>query len=127
MKRLLMLIVLVAVAWYGWKHFDGLSSGDQNEAVVVNQSSRALLRLRLKAGGETMVIERLEANARATRTFRGGVDATFEMVWAYEGIIGEQHWSGGTITSGPIRMRHMFLMDDGNSVIWNNEVIAAKK
>ncbi|MEO5989107.1 MAG: hypothetical protein ABIU54_12020 [Candidatus Eisenbacteria bacterium] len=127
MKRLLILALFGATAWYGWKHYDGLRNTGGNEATVVNQSSRALERLRLTAGTETVVIEHLEPDASATRTFRGGVDATFRLVWAYQGLMGEQQWSGGTSTSGPMRMRHTFLVDDQNSVIWNSEVLLPKK
>ncbi len=127
MKRLLMLVLLAATAWYGWKHYGALRDTGANEATIVNQSSHGLDRIRLTAGNETVVIEHLEPGARDTRPFRGGVDATFQLVWAYQGVMGEQHWSGGTITSGPMRMRHSFLVDEQGSVIWNSEVLPARK
>jgi len=127
MKRLILMALIAATAWYGWKHYKGLQDGGQNQATVVNTSARALDRLRVTAGGETVVIEHLAAGARDTRPFRGGVDATFSLVWEYEGLIGEQRWSGGTITSGPMKMRHTFIVGDNASVVWNSEVLAAKK
>jgi hypothetical protein len=127
MKRLILFALFAATAWYGWTHFGGLRGPGLNEAVIVNQSDRALERLRLKAGGETLVVEHLDAGARTTRPFRGGVDATFKLVWVYQGLLGEQQWAGGTLTSGPIRMRHTFLVSGNSSVIWNNEVLGERK
>jgi hypothetical protein len=127
MKRLVILALVAATAWYGWKHFDKLRGEASNEATVVNQSDRAMDRIRISAGAETVVIEHLDPGARATRAFRGGVDATFSLLWNYQGILGEQHWSGGTITAGPMRMRHTFLVDDKGGVIWNSEVLTQKK
>ena len=127
MKRLLILVLIAATAWYGWKHYGSLQTGGANQVTVVNQSGHALERLRLKAGGETIVIGRLEVGARDTRPFPGGVDATLEMVWEYNRLMGTSPRSGGTITSGPLKMRHTFLVGDNGSVVWNNEVIAAQK
>lgn len=127
MKRLLILILIVAAVWYGRQNYARLRSLGANEVTIVNQSSHALERIRLKAGAETIVIEHLEPGARDTRPFRGGVDATFQLVWAYQGVMGEKQWSGGAVTSGPMRMRHTFLVSDQSSVIWNSEVMAAKK
>lgn len=127
MKRLLFYVLIAATAWYGWKHYGSLRTGGENQATVVNQSAHALERLRLKAGGETVVIERLEVGASDTRPFRGGVDATFEMVWEYNGLMGTMRWSGGAITTGPLKMHHTFLVGDNGSVVWNSEVLAAKK
>ena len=116
-----------ATAWYGWNHYGSLRIGGESQVTVVNQSAHALERLRLKAGPETVVIERLEVGARDTRPFKGGVDATFEMVWEYNGLMGTRRWSGGTVTSGPLKMSHTFLVGDNGSVVWNSEVLAAKK
>lgn len=118
---------MAATAWYGWKNFARLRGTGENQATVINQSSHVMERIRVSVGGETVVIEQLAVGDRASRPFRGGTDATFELRWQYQGVLGEQSWSGGTTTAGPLHMRHTFLVDDRNSVIWNSELLPERK
>ena len=126
MKRLILFVIVVAIAWYGYTHYAQLRGHGMSDVVVVNQSARALDRLRVTAGNETVVIEHLEPGATATRPFRGGSDATFRLGRETQVVLGEQSWSGGTTTAGPILMKHIFLVDDRGSVIWNSEVKSEK-
>ena len=87
MKRLILFVIVVAIAWYGYTHYAQLRGHGMSDVVVVNQSARALDRLRVTAGNETVVIEHLEPGATATRPFRGGSDATFRLVWETQGVL----------------------------------------
>ena len=50
MRRLIGFALLVAVAWYGWKHYGSLRAAPTNEVVIENGTGRTVARLRLSIG-----------------------------------------------------------------------------
>ena len=122
MKRLIFLVIIAAIAWYGWKHYDELRGHGTHEAVLVSHSGRAINRIRLTVGGETLVCEALADNATAMLSFKGAQDSGFELAFQPERANAEPHWSGGAFTHGPVLTRHTFEFVDGDGVIWTSEL-----
>ena len=112
MKRLLMLALIVAAVWYGWKHGPSLlAHRPAHEAVVENRSGVALERVRLTVDGQTFVKETLADGAQAVFPFRVGHDAAFTLLWQWSDRIGESHWSGGMVPIGPMVQRYTMTIE----------------
>lgn len=126
MKRLVLIALLVAAAWYGWKHQDELRTHGTHEIVVINHSGRALERIRIEVAGQEFAIEALEQGARKVLPMRSEQDGEFVLNWNVRGAEGDKHWSGGGFTHGPVLMRHRLEFVDDNGVVWDSEQIAGK-
>ncbi len=118
MMRFILIILVAAAAWYGWKHWPELMQRTpSNEAVIANHSGKVLTRLRLTVDGQTFVKERLADNEQVVFPFKVANDASFELQWEYESELGQRHWRGGMVPKGPMIQRHFLQFDsDGNIV-----------
>lgn len=125
MKRLLVLAVIAVAVWYGYKHYpELLHRSPANEVILKNESGHPLERVRIKVGGETYVIERLETGQERATTFPAvSTPSTFEMTWEYGDGLGEHRWTGGGVAPSPLPDRHTLLLDPDGEVIYS----AAKK
>ena len=71
MKRLVIYALVLVAAWQAWKLYPALvHRAPSHEAVVRNQTDRAMERVRLSVGGQTFVKERLAGGESATFSFR---------------------------------------------------------
>lgn len=119
MKKLILLVLVAAVAWYGWKQLPGLlEKRPSHEAVIRNDTGAVLTRIRLTVDGQTFVKEELADGASAVFPFRVGKDASFELVWQWANRTGENSWSGGMVPAGPMVQRHTMTIDGDGGVIY---------
>jgi hypothetical protein len=120
MKKFIFFLLVVAAAWYGWKHYpELLHRMPGNKAVIVNNTGHEMIRVRLDAGEQSVgVKESIPPEGRAEFTFKVDHDASFTLVWQYGDKVGEQKWSGGTVTSGPVVQKLTFTVDADNQVIF---------
>lgn len=121
MKRLILFAIIVAAAWYGWKHHDELRSRGTHELVLVNHSGLAIARIRVGIADDAWAVETLADGATATVPVRCEKDGTFDVSWQVPSKGGDRHWVGGVFTHGPLLMRHRFEFVDGDGVIWSSE------
>ena len=122
MKKLLFLVALAALVWYGWKQYPSLvQKRPSHEAVVENSTGTGLTRVRLVVGGQTFVKEELADGARAVFPFRVSRDASFELVWQWSDRPGESTWSGGMVPAGPMVQRHIMVIDADGGVLYRAE------
>ncbi len=125
-KRLLLLALVVAAAWYGSKNYTTLFPSGSGDVVVVNNSGRAAERLRISVFDQTVVVETLEDGATARVPFQPQRNGAFRLVWSSRGALGEREWSGGTATRGTVLMTHQFELRPDNSVLWTSEMKAKR-
>jgi hypothetical protein len=121
MKRLILFALVAAAAWYGWQNSDSLRTPAANEAVIVNRSGAVLERVRLTVGGETLVREVIDEEARVSLPFKTRTDAEFRLVWQTRGRMGEMSWSGGRLVGGPTPSKHVFEVLADGGVVWRAE------
>src|SRR5262245_49497032 len=122
MKKLVFLVLVGAVAWYGWKHYPSLlERRPSHEAVVRNATGSNLTRVRLTVDGQTFVKEELADGASAAFPFRVGRDASFDLDWQWANRLGENHWSGGMVPKGPMVQRHIMVIDGEGGVLYRTE------
>jgi hypothetical protein len=122
MRRLLILVLIAAAAWFGWRQYGDLfTKGPQHEAVVENRSDREMTGVRLEVGGRSFVKESLPEGETATFAFRVTRDASFDLTWSWSGSGGEGSWSGGYVPRGPMAQRHLMTVDGDGSVIYRAE------
>ena len=122
MKKLIVLIILVAAAWYGWKHYpELLNRQPSHEAVVENASGTTLIRVRVSVGGQTFVKEELADGEKVTFPFKIKDDATFDLVWQWQARAGESSWHGGMVPRGPMVQRHVMSIDGDGQVMYHAE------
>ncbi len=122
MKRLFFLALLVFAGWYGWKHRDTLFTRHEgHEAVIENDASVGIERVKLTVDGQTLVKEVIASNDKAVLPFSINNDSDFKLEWQYTGKIGERSWQGGMIAKGPILQRHVFQIDDDGNVTYHAE------
>jgi hypothetical protein len=126
MKQLLFIALVVFAAWYGWHHYAELRQMGSHQVIVVNHSGKAIERLRITAGGQTVVVETLEDGATAKQPFKSEKDSPFELDWQVRGVMGDRTWSGGNFSHGPILLAYHFDFRDGDGVIWSSEKLATK-
>jgi len=124
-KRILIFVLMLVAAWYGWKHYKGFGSGPTNEAVIENSSGRAIERVRLTAGDQTYVREVIEDGAKSVIPFQVSKDGSFHLHWQWRGKEGEPEWSGGAVAAGPMVSRHHFQVMPDGGVVWSTEKIEA--
>jgi hypothetical protein len=119
MKKLVFLVLVALVAWYGWKHLPGLlEKRPSHEAVIQNHTGAGLVRVRLTVDGQTFVKEELADGANAVFPFRVGKDASFTLVWQWADRMGESNWSGGMVPNGPMVQRHTMTIDADGGVVY---------
>lgn len=119
MKKLVMLVLVALVAWYGWKRLPTLlEKRPSHEAVVQNSTGAGLIRVRLTVDGQTYVKETLPDGAKAVFPFRVGKDASFDLTWQWADRVGENNWSGGMVPAGPMVQRHTMTIDADAGVIY---------
>jgi hypothetical protein len=126
MKRLLLLALIAAAAWYGWKNHDAWRANGAHELVAVNRSGRAIERIRINIGDQAFAIESVEDGATYKLPLRCEHDGMFRIVWDVRGRDGEKHWEGGSFNHGPLLMRHRFEFTTGDGVIWSSERLPEK-
>jgi hypothetical protein len=119
MKRLIILALVAIAAWYAWNHWPELMSRTPaHEAVIVNQTGRTLVRVRLKVDGQGFVKERLGDGEQVAFPFKVSNDASFELTWEYENAMGEHTWRGGQVPRGPMVQRHSMRIDADGAVTY---------
>lgn len=117
MKKVLFLALLAIAVWQASKHWGDLfEKKPAHEAVVVNDGSRPLERIRLRVAGQTFVRERLDPGAQAVFRFQVSRDETFELWW--EIGIDDHSWKGGFVARGPMVERHTLRIHDDGSVFY---------
>lgn len=122
MKRLIVLLLFAAAAWYGWKNYPTLfEKRDGHDAVVENQTGRTMTRVRVMVDGQTMVKETLPDGQTATLPFKVANDGTFRMEWEYESVLGQRSWAGGMVPKGPMLQRHIMTVQSDDEVIYRAE------
>ena len=126
MIRLLFFALVVFAAWYGWHHYAELRRAGSHDVLVVNRSGRAIERLRIVAGDETMVVEVLEDGAQTHRPLRTTRDGVFSLEWSSRGVMGLRQWTGGSFSHGPVVMNYRFEFHGEDGVIWSSERKAAR-
>ena len=126
MKQLLFLALIAFAAWYGWHHYAELRQLGSHQVIVVNHSGHAIERLRIQAGGQTVVVETLEDGATAKQPLKAERDTPFDLVWQVRSTMGERTWTGGAFSHGPILMAYHFDFREGDGVIWSSERLATK-
>lgn len=120
MVRLLLFLIVGVAVWYGWHHHADLRVPEAHEVVVVNGTDHALERIRVSAGGQTVVVETLEPGATQRVPLRAPRDGTFHLVWASRRQLGEREWSGGTFAHGPELKTYRFEFDGKEHVTWSS-------
>lgn len=122
MMRFIVFALIAVAAWYGWSHRDSLfSKHPSHDAVIVNRSGREMDRVRLNVGGNAFVKEALADGATVTFPFRVSDDASFDLVWQWNGSDMEQHWTGGRVPKGPMVQRHTIMVDGDGGVTYQPE------
>jgi hypothetical protein len=122
MKKLILLIVVIAAAWYGWKMYPNLASRRPgHEAVVENASGGTLERLSLGIGTQSFGKETLADGEKWVQPFKVNSDVQFTLHWENAGKVGTQSWTGGQVTAGPMLQRHTFKIEEENQVVYSAE------
>ena len=127
MPRWLWIVLLLALAGYGWHRTAVSRARGAHEIVVVNHSGRPLEQLSFAVSGRHMLVAALEPGATARRTFRSERDGTFEVAWRPRGGEDDRHWSGGRFSHGPVPMRHRFEFVRGDGIVLRTERRPAKR
>lgn len=119
MKKLILLLLVAAAAWYGWKNYPQiLNRQPGHQAVIINQTGREMQRVRLVVDGQTLVRETLADNAEAELTFKVANDSDFDLIWQWSDAAGEFKWHGGRVPRGPMVQKHIFTVHGVNEVIY---------
>jgi hypothetical protein len=119
MKKLVLLVIVALLAWYGWKRLPTLlEKRPSHEAVVQNSTGMGLTRIRLSVDGQTFVKEELPDGANVVFPFRVGKDASFQLTWQWADKVGETSWSGGMVPAGPMVQRHTMTIDADGGVVY---------
>jgi len=125
MRRLVILVLVAATAWYGYKHWSDLRRQPGDVAVIDNQSGKELDRFRLIVGDEKIVREVIPAGSSVTIPFAVRNDGPLGMQWQFERSDLDQNWAGGQLTAGPMRTRHHLTIEADGGVIYTSERMAA--
>lgn len=119
MKKMLLLVIVIALGWYGYKHLPALlEKRPAHEAVIQNGTGQGLTRIRLAVDGQTFVKEELADGASVTFPFRVSKDASFQLTWQWADKVGENTWSGGMVPAGPMVQRHTMAIDADGGVVY---------
>jgi len=126
MKKLILLALFAAAAWYGWKNREALMHPvPSDQAVIVNAADRALLRVRLTVDGQTMVRDAIEPGASTTFPFHIAHDSDFQMDWQWRGREGRGVWRGGLVTANSPPSSSTLTVSADGSVTETSATIAA--
>ena len=119
MKKLILLALVVAAGWYGWKNYPEMFNRQPGHmAVIINHTGRDMERVRLVVDGQTLVREALADGAEAEFTFKVANDSEFQLIWQWSNAPGEFQWRGGRVPRGPMVQKHFFTVDGVNEVIY---------
>lgn len=119
MKKLILLAIVAAAAWYGWHHYPQiLNRQPAHKAIIVNQTGRDMQRVRLIVDGQTFVKESLPDGEEAEIPFKVANDSDFQLIWQWTNAPGEFRWRGGRVPRGPMVQKHIFTVDGVNEVIY---------
>jgi hypothetical protein len=119
MKRLLIAVLVIAAAWYGWKKYPEIVARQPgHEAVVVNNTGRTMERVRFMVDHQTFVKERLDDGASAKFAFRVANDTDLGVSWQWADAPGEFTWHGGMVPKGPMVQRHTLTIDGPNEIVY---------
>ena len=122
MGRLFLFLLVVAAAWYGWKHYpDLLSRRPGHDLVIENAGSADIERVRVTVDGQTLVKEVVPSGQKAVMQFKVTRDSDFDLIWETHGRMGERHWTGGSVPKGPMLQRHIFRIQDDGEVMYTTE------
>jgi hypothetical protein len=122
MKKLFFLALFAVAGWYGWNHRDTLFVRHEgHEAVIENNASSPIVKMRLAVDGQTLVRESIPPNGKAVVPFSINNDSDFKLVWEWGDKPGERSWQGGMIAKGPMLQRHVFQIDDDGNVTYHAE------
>jgi len=125
MKRLLLLFVVVAAAWFGWRNWSALHHSGGDEAVIENVSGRAMDRVRLEVcGAGQPARDSIPDGGRAVIPFRVARDGAFHLRWTFRGKDVDQDWTGGEVTAGPMHQRHHLQVGPDGGVVVTSEALA---
>lgn len=120
MKRLILFLIVVAAAWYGWKMYPNLTNRRPgHEVVVENASGTTLQRLALHIGGQSFGHESLADGQKWVQPFKVNQDSNISLEWEVANAIGGHTWSQGFVTAGPMLQRHTIRIEDDNNVVYN--------
>jgi len=119
MKNLILLALIAAAAWFGWKHYPELFERKaSHEAVIENQTGMTMERIRVTADGHTVVCESLPNGQSARLPFRVENDSDITLEWQYAEKAGDRRWRGGLVPKGPMVQRHIMTVDSDDQVIY---------
>jgi hypothetical protein len=122
MRSLILLLLVVAAAWFGWKQYPNLiERRPAHQAVIQNDSGTGITRIRLEVDGQTLARESLPEDQKTTIPFRVNRDASFVLIWEWADRPGEMSWRGGMIPRGPMLQRHTFRIDPEGAVDYRAE------
>jgi hypothetical protein len=106
MKKLMFLALFAVAGWYGWSHRETLlHPAPTDEAVVVNATDMAIVRVRVTVDGQTMVREVIEPGESAALPFHLAHDSDFQVEWQWKRREGKVQWRGGLVTAGAAASR----------------------
>lgn len=122
MVRLFIFLLVVAAAWYGWKKYpEFVDHRPGHTAVIANDASAPLERVRIHVDGQTLVKESVPSGESVSIPFKITNDSQFMVEWQVAGRLGEHSWRGGDVFRGPMMQRHIFRIDDENQVMYTTE------
>jgi hypothetical protein len=102
----------------------GQAPGD--EAVIENQSGRAMDRVRIEAAGtELPALDSISVGDHAVVPFTAAHDGAFHLRWVPRGTDVDKDWTGGEITAGPVHSRHHLQVGPDGGVVVTSETISA--
>lgn len=119
MKKLILLVLVVAAGWYGWNNYPRIFNRQPgHKAVILNHTGRDMQRVRLVVDGQTLVRETLPDGTDAELDFKVANDSEFQLIWQWSDAPGEFQWRGGRVPRGPMVQKHLFTVDGVNEVIY---------
>ena len=122
MARLIIFLLVLAAAWYGWKKWpEFVDKRPGHSAVVVNGATADLQRVRVRVDGQTLVKESVPIGETVSMPFKIANDSEFQLTWELNGRLGEHNWRGGNVFRGPMMQRHVFRIDDEHQVMYTTE------
>jgi hypothetical protein len=122
MARLILFLLVIAAAWYGWKKYpEFVDKRPGHTARIENGATADLERFRIRVDGQTFVREKVPVGGSADIPFKITNDSEFQLTWELGGRLGEHTWRGGDVFKGPMMQRHIFRIDDEHQVMYRTE------
>lgn len=118
MKKLILLVILAAAAWYGWKNYPQLLSrrAPGSEVVIENRTGTTMLRVRVHVGGATEVREIIEDGASASVPFTMTSNGDVRFEWQVSNREGDRQSTPYPIAVTPIPQRYIFTVDQDANI-----------